>query len=706
MEVLSMHDRYSVLEQKVQLKATKWKTKEKEGETVRQVAQVLVVAKWGGELTVKGLEQAEDLGRRLRSDLYPNDPTFGLLRLHATFQHDFKIYSSQEGRCQVTAAAFTKGFLDLEGDLTPILVSLVTRDAFAQGLLDEPIPKKQRDAVKAKIEQLLLSDVDLCSPEILEQACPTDHSGLREAARRIGSPLQLLHKLKNHAMKYVDSIVFSIAQLTDEMRGSSPCDEEDETISYQTIALSRKTAALTQPPVSGAVSGVRSPLVIPSDLKDVKKRHWMYLRRKHNRWRKLLAGIVQLKDPDGGYDNDNVSYDVSKIPDLWDNLYYDMVTHRSILGDNSCAIAEAMVALLHPLAQWVCLSEYGIDQDEKLRIGTDVTWRLVGKILADLEFMFDEDLDEAGKPKQCLEEPVTPCGSGRDEPGDSCSQTPTHTTSAFAPLEHAEPDDGWRGISQGRDTSQHKPAARPSAPFEEPRSAGDFPAEAASDVSPSKVPAALPIDSLSSRVSLSKDPRRAQRMRLTPQLRKELAHALRDSSDWHPRLNEEVARLTGISTSHKVRSRIYCTSASTMHSLLNILRHGHTASGTGSIISDLGHINDLNYLTQIVFRCYERDAGEDEVHQGERSTRHHGRKTRHRVEILLSSGVQVLRDGQVGQWPEGSELCQERCDVAPLQVVADCVDLEKLEHFLNDVVKEFGHTAGDSSDGPPSEQDD
>ena len=37
-----------------------------------------------------------------------------------------QIYSSDEGRVQTSAAAFTKGLLDLEGDsLTPILVSLV-----------------------------------------------------------------------------------------------------------------------------------------------------------------------------------------------------------------------------------------------------------------------------------------------------------------------------------------------------------------------------------------------------------------------------------------------------------------------------------------------------------------------------------------------------------------------------------------------------
>ncbi|CDY56121.1 BnaCnng29870D, partial [Brassica napus] len=39
-----------------------------------------------------------------------------------TYRHDFKIYISDEGRVQMSAAAFAKGLLDLEGQLTPILV--------------------------------------------------------------------------------------------------------------------------------------------------------------------------------------------------------------------------------------------------------------------------------------------------------------------------------------------------------------------------------------------------------------------------------------------------------------------------------------------------------------------------------------------------------------------------------------------------------
>ncbi|CDY70104.1 BnaC03g73360D [Brassica napus] len=45
-----------------------------------------------------------------------------LLRLHSTYRHDLKIYNSDEGRVQMYAAAFAKGLLDLEGQLTPILV--------------------------------------------------------------------------------------------------------------------------------------------------------------------------------------------------------------------------------------------------------------------------------------------------------------------------------------------------------------------------------------------------------------------------------------------------------------------------------------------------------------------------------------------------------------------------------------------------------
>lgn len=66
---------------------------------------------------------------------YSGSQGLGLLRLHSTFRHDLKIYASDEGRVSMTAAAFAKGLLALEGELTPILVQMV-KSANTNGLLD------------------------------------------------------------------------------------------------------------------------------------------------------------------------------------------------------------------------------------------------------------------------------------------------------------------------------------------------------------------------------------------------------------------------------------------------------------------------------------------------------------------------------------------------------------------------------------------
>lgn len=83
--------------------------------TPQRLVEALLIVKWGGVLTHAGRKQAEDLGRVFRMVMYPGTAGGGLLRLHSTYRHDFKIYSSDEGRVQTSAAAFTKGLLDLEG---------------------------------------------------------------------------------------------------------------------------------------------------------------------------------------------------------------------------------------------------------------------------------------------------------------------------------------------------------------------------------------------------------------------------------------------------------------------------------------------------------------------------------------------------------------------------------------------------------------
>lgn len=218
-------------------------------------------------------------------------------------------------------------------------------------------------------------------------------------------------------------------------------------------------------------------------------------------------------------------------------------------------------------------------------------------------------------------------------------------------------------------------------------------------------------------------------------LREQLKNALRDSSDWHPRLSEHVGRITDQQSASIVRSRIYVTSASTMHSLFNILRHGQCVGSSGAIVSeDLDHIIDLNYLTHIVFRCYERDGDTEQSSPERRAVEKASRlagdvqldrdaaeehrkaskvammfgkadapdakslqKARYRVEISISPGVQVYKEDTEQKherthvrWPPGVLLCEENCQVSDLQIIAEKVELSQVEKFLTDVIKEYG----------------
>lgn len=719
--VLQMKDRFSGLERKVQLKATKWKD---DGDAKR-ATQAQVIAKWGGELTRNGLAQAQELGARLRHDLYPNDPT-GLLRLHSSFRHDFKIYSSQEGRCQITAAAFTKGFLDLDGDIIPILVSLVTRDSYAQAILDEPVPKNERDDVKQKIEALLLRETTLASEEILGRACPSVHKFMKEAASRIGSPLEKLHKIRRLVAEYIDSIAAAKqrtyeehVQHNNEDIGGSHDDNED----------CRDDA------VPLGVQVPQGPCVqIPDDMKDLNKRKWLHLRRKEHRWRKLFSGFVKQKDNARGLEDDsNVEYNASNIPDLWDNLYYDMITHRHYLGEKSCSLAETLVALLHPLNEWVCSSEYGISREEKLRIGVDVTWRLIGKMLNDLEFMIEDVvgmIDEAGQLSSNIDESrlgtgqnqswiksaikrrnsVTGCGWDRESSSAGMATPQDVSPKVYTTPKSAAGQSPPHGFGAGlllNDSSAWKEMAgcecpRDFFPFGSPRE--PRPTAQGTEYNRSE----------SRGDELIKEKGRRSRLvtnaGVARHVGNELKQAMRDSSDWHPRLNDQVTKHTDIKLTRSVRSRVYVTSASTMHSLLNILRNVESNENQ-QIASGTEDVADLNYLTHLVFRCYEQDENERRESVNVPETCDAGvfsgsprvrlrelAKARYRVEISMSPGVQVYSNGKHVQWPEGPEVNERNCLVAPLQIITESIELSKLEKLLAGAVKEHGPRPDDVND--------
>jgi hypothetical protein len=110
--VLQKYGNFRGINRKVQLKPTEF-------DDSGNVIEAQLVLKWGGVLTRLGRLQAERLGTRFRQSMYRSGrgEILDVLRLHATHRHDLKIYASDEGRVLMTAAAFAKSFLDLEGAL-------------------------------------------------------------------------------------------------------------------------------------------------------------------------------------------------------------------------------------------------------------------------------------------------------------------------------------------------------------------------------------------------------------------------------------------------------------------------------------------------------------------------------------------------------------------------------------------------------------
>jgi hypothetical protein len=89
----------------------------------------------------------------------------------------------------MTAAAFAKGLLDLEGELTPILVTLVSKDADATQMLDDSGKEHEsRVQVKKRLKTVLNMNQDIGTDEVISTAAPTMRKSLVDAIRQIGNP--------------------------------------------------------------------------------------------------------------------------------------------------------------------------------------------------------------------------------------------------------------------------------------------------------------------------------------------------------------------------------------------------------------------------------------------------------------------------------------------------------------------------------------
>lgn len=336
--VLEMYGHFSGINRKVQLKYQphgRPRRSSSEDEIAREPSLVLIL-KWGGELTPAGRVQAEDLGRCFRR-LYPASGDYsgpqglGLLRLHSTFRHDLKIYASDEGRVQMTAAAFAKGFLALEGELTPILFQMV-KSANTNGLLDNDCESsKCQKIVKERLHDIMQKNFVLTA-EDMEVLNPTDAPSIEAACKFIGNPYQACEKV-HKLIKELNSLIKSKRQ------------ENGYTQEYH---------------------------LYHGETWDLLQRRWAKLEK-------------DFKFPRSR------RFDISKIPDIYDCIKYDLQHNQHTL---QFQFAHELHTYAKALADIVIPQEYGITSQEKLMISLGTCSPLLRKIQADLLRNADSSNDD------------------------------------------------------------------------------------------------------------------------------------------------------------------------------------------------------------------------------------------------------------------------------------------------------------------------
>ncbi|XP_054388688.1 inositol hexakisphosphate and diphosphoinositol-pentakisphosphate kinase 1 isoform X11 [Pongo abelii] len=273
--VLEMYGHFSGINRKVQLTyyphGVKASNEGQDPQRETLAPSLLLVLKWGGELTPAGRVQAEELGRAFRC-MYPGGqgdyagfPGCGLLRLHSTFRHDLKIYASDEGRVQMTAAAFAK-------------------------------------------------------------LAPTRSTSLLNSMTVIQNPV-----------KVCDQVFALIENLTHQIR-----------------------------------ERMQDPRSV-----DLQLYHSETLELMLQRWSKLERDFRQKSG----------RYDISKIPDIYDCVKYD-VQHNGSLGLQGTA---ELLRLSKALADVVIPQEYGISREEKLEIAVGFCLPLLRKILLDLQRTHEDE---------------------------------------------------------------------------------------------------------------------------------------------------------------------------------------------------------------------------------------------------------------------------------------------------------------------------
>ena len=404
--ILEEGGHFSGINRKAQLKPLAWETIDTGNSEfhTEKVTEALLIIKFGGVLTYLGKYQAECLGKAFRVRMYPRGNYYGsdadgLLRLHSTYRHDLKIYSSDEGRVQITAAAFAKGLLALDthrGQLTPILASLVNKDA---KLLDFVTHDVEEDILHSK-HKLYTAMTKSDKPE--DSTAPTDED--------IGGLSQTLRFASLNKFKVVTQMVMAAHRFQNAGESSNA-----ELRNSQNLTLTSDLMGVPQKPLQKLQTVYECTKSIAIQLRSMLSAsqtrfdssspnteiNWAHTRSAvAPRGSLPKGGLQQLKTmivPAGGesflllysrwkkleqdlYHPRKGRFDISKVPDVYDAAKYDAI-HNVHLGLEGLDI---LYEVAKELADCIVPNEYGTTASTKLRIGGTIANSLIGKLLSDL----------------------------------------------------------------------------------------------------------------------------------------------------------------------------------------------------------------------------------------------------------------------------------------------------------------------------------
>ena len=275
----------------------------------------------------------------------------GILRLHSTFRHDLKIKTSDEGRVMKTAAAFAKGLLELEGEIPPILVSLVHKEKGSMHMLDpsgDKDVKLELDECKEKISMNLQEDIDwrdMTEADRTRLVGPPNIASMRDALERIGNPRKTLRNI-------YETMGTLIKELEDMLNGSK-CGADEKASDEGEIPHRESEDADAQ------LSGVK--LYKGETLLELTER-----------WRFIYERL---------YDTETDTFDLTRIPDVLDNVRFDVLHNPNLC---LTLTLHKLYSLAKNMADTVVPQEYGTTLAEKRSVGIKVCSSLLEKIRFDL----------------------------------------------------------------------------------------------------------------------------------------------------------------------------------------------------------------------------------------------------------------------------------------------------------------------------------